>query len=177
VGAEIRVATADDFEALLSLLDGIAAWLQSIGIKHQWPASFAANEGWVASYRGWVDAGMVFVARREGEIVGTFRLTETDAWAWPEGDDDGVYYLHTLGVRRDVGASGLGGEMLRWACDEARRRGKRELRLDCDTQNQRLKRYYRDAGFEERGEQEIRAQPGLYVARGYVVMRFVRPLE
>jgi ribosomal protein S18 acetylase RimI-like enzyme len=177
VDAQITVARADDVEELLRLLDGIAAWLQSIGMRYQWPASFTANEAWVKSYRGWVDAGMVFLTRRAGEIVGTFRLTETDAWAWPEGDDEGVFYLHTLGVRRDASKSGLGGEMLRWAGDEARRRGKRQLRLDCDTENGRLKRYYRDAGFEERGEQEIRSVPGLYVSRGYVVMRFAKVLD
>jgi ribosomal protein S18 acetylase RimI-like enzyme len=177
VDIDIRPATPDDFDALIALLDEIAGWLQDKGLKYQWPASFSANEGWLASYRSWIDAGHVFLAQRSNEVIGTFRFTEEDAWAWPEavGETD-VLYLHTLGVKRDEASSGLGGRLLAWAGDYAAQQGKRELRLDCDTENARLKRYYLDAGFETRGEQDIRALAGLYVERGYVVAKFARQL-
>jgi ribosomal protein S18 acetylase RimI-like enzyme len=39
--------------------------------------------------------------------------------------------------------------MLAWALDEARRQGKRYVRLDAWSTNDRLQRYYRDQGFEQ----------------------------
>jgi hypothetical protein len=39
----MSVATPSDLEALLASLDAIAAWLHSIVVKHQWPASFPAT--------------------------------------------------------------------------------------------------------------------------------------
>jgi RimJ/RimL family protein N-acetyltransferase len=174
---QIRPATPTDFDALIALLDEIAGWLQTKGLKYQWPASFSANEGWLQSYGGWVNEGRVFLARRGDEVVGTFRLTDDDAWAWPEAaDETDVCYLHTLGVRRAEAGSGLGGRMLAWAADYAAQQGSRELRLDCDTENERLKQYYLDAGFEFRGEHDIRTVGGLYVARGYVVAKFALAL-
>jgi hypothetical protein len=40
--------------------------------------------------------------------------------------------------------------MLDWAAEEARRRGKQFLRLDCMNENARLKQVYLDAGLEPR---------------------------
>ena len=73
---------------------------------------------------------------------------------WPDGALDAVL-LFRLAFRRSVAGQGVAGWLLRWAAAYTRERGKRELRLDCWAGNERLKRYYQDAGFESCGNIEF----------------------
>ncbi|WP_205127044.1 GNAT family N-acetyltransferase [Paenibacillus ginsengarvi] len=63
-----------------------------------------------------------------------------------ERDDGEAGYVHRLVVARSYGGRGIGGELLDWAADYIRERGKRWLRLDCMADNERLNVYYRGAG-------------------------------
>ena len=49
--------------------------------------------------------------------------------------------------------TGVAGEMMDWAVDEARRRGARHVYLSVFTNNERAQRFYRRHGFEEVGRQ------------------------
>jgi GNAT superfamily N-acetyltransferase len=88
----------------------------------------------------------------DGVASGTFRLLETDERVWPEAAPGEALYLHSLAVCRSAAGSGLALQMLDWARARARERGCSELRLDCWAGNERLKRYYLEAGFEPRGD-------------------------
>jgi ribosomal protein S18 acetylase RimI-like enzyme len=177
VDVDIRSATPDDLPALLALLDELGAWLQSIGMTKQWPASFSDNPDWVQSYRGWIAEGNVFVAERDGALLGTYRLTEMDRIAWPEAAPDEACYLHTLGVSRSVAASGLGNALLDHSCEITKQRGFPELRLDCWDGNVRLRRFYAEAGFEYRGDTSIKMEAPLFEATDYVVSLFARVIQ
>ena len=59
------------------------------------------------------------------------------------------------------------------ACEHAALRGAGELRLDCWAGNERLKRYYLDAGFEARGETEVVDEDG----SRYWVTRFAKKVR
>jgi GNAT superfamily N-acetyltransferase len=60
-----------------------------------------------------------------------------------------------LVVSRAERGTGLGRRLLDWACERARELGRASLRLDCVASNEFLRRYYADAGFEERGEVDL----------------------
>jgi len=164
----IRATAPDELDEVLSVLDEAGAWLHAIGITQQCPLSFSGREGTPETFTDQLNAGIVYLACIDDAAVGTFRLTEHDARVWPEAKTGEALYLHSLAVRRSVAGSGVATEMLTWARARAASLGMQELRLDCWAGNQRLRRYYTDAGFEFRGERTVEYQPG----RSFQTARF-----
>jgi GNAT superfamily N-acetyltransferase len=172
----MRQAEPGDLDAVLSVLDEAVAWLHSIGVTEQWLGPFSSEEAWVSIYRSAIESGHVFVARNDDGIVGTFRLYESgwlpfDEQIWSDVGLDGAAYLHTLAVRRSVAGAGIAAQMLDWAAKVAAARGLKELRLDCWAGNERLRRYYLEAGFQWRGD-----VPQTQDGRDFSASRFARPV-
>ena len=169
---EVRQARSDELDQVLAVLDDVGAWLVEIGMSEQWPVSFSSSPRWVEAWRRWIGEGRVYVGLIDSCVVGTFRLHESDEEIWgPDSAKAGVY-LHTLAVNRRLAGRGVGLQLLSsaWRC--AAERG-RELRLDCWAGNERLRRYYSEAGFEACGEVQVTVvEDG--VERTYVAARFAR---
>lgn len=144
---ELRLATADDLDDVLDILNEAARWLASRGIN-QWRVD-GFPRGLIA---GNIARGEVYVARLDRRAVGTFTLQWTDKAFWP-GAAEAAGYVHRIAVRRD--ARGLGVELLK-AAERATLATRRTLlRLDCYAGNSALCRYYERAGFVRRAEIEV----------------------
>jgi hypothetical protein len=147
---EFRVASPDEADDVLSVLDEAAAWLQEQGIT-QWPGRFEL--AWISD------------AIREGEtwlveVDGRISATVTDP-VW--GDADGsAAYIHRMAVRRQE--PGLGAVILAWVAD-SRRHGRDAVRLDRVASNDRLRAYYVRAGFLYRGNVAVGTGPATWVSR------------
>jgi ribosomal protein S18 acetylase RimI-like enzyme len=142
----LELAHEEDMDCIVTILQAAAAWLESKGIEQwQWPNQFSrvriANE---------VQNGQFWVARCHNEVIGTFKLQDTDPVFWPE-DGVAALYLHSLAIDRRFAGCGLGRELLRRAEFMAAARNKEFLRLDCMAENPILCEYYRHAGFEPCG--------------------------
>ena len=136
----VGAATRDDLPAVHEILDGASAWLAARGIR-QWPFPYPREpiERALADRRLWVGA-------RAGRIVVTMRTSRDDPTIW--GDDAfPALYVHALAARREPLGRGSGLELLRWAIRAAEREGLAAVRLDCVAGNDRLRRYYEQAGF------------------------------
>jgi GNAT superfamily N-acetyltransferase len=133
----IRPAGPGDIDAAADILADASAWLASKGIA-QWPARFPAD-----FLLGYAERGELYVATSDGETVGTVTLQWADPMFWGERADAG--FVHRLAVRRSH--AGLGLDLIRWAEQQVRDRGRRALCLDCLSDNTRLHRYYEDLGF------------------------------
>jgi GNAT superfamily N-acetyltransferase len=138
-----RLAALDDLEAALEVYRDVCLWLNDVrGITDQWPRDVPEGE-----IQDLVASSELYLATLRGEIAGAFKLNEKDHH-W---DDDGAaLYVHAFAVRRKFKGQNIGQMMLDWAADEARRRGKQYLRLDCMDANARLKQYYIEAEMEPR---------------------------
>jgi GNAT superfamily N-acetyltransferase len=149
--SHIHPATLDDVPATKALLDVVSRWLISRGIR-QWNYGFMPIE----TLRGRAERGELYVCVRDGEVIGTLTMQEADQALW--GTDQGeCLYLHTLAVRPDLRGTGLGRWMLEWVEASARERGKARVRLDCLAHSEPLRRYYRGAGYDERGVKQMNA--------------------
>lgn len=137
-----RLATQDDAEEVLSLLEAAAEWLVSRGIRQWLPGQI--QMGWL---RERIAAGEVYVATLDGTLVGSFRLIWSDQPTWGAGPDD-AGYVHGLVVRRAFSGRGIGAQMLERAAQMVAMAGKTYLRLDCLGPNNALVGYYERAGFE-----------------------------
>ena len=142
-----RLATCDDLDAAFEIYREVCLWLNDVrGVTDQWPRELEKKE-----IEELVGSGELYLALRRGEIAGAFKLNEHDTH-W---DDDGTaLYVHAFAVNRKLKGQGIGQMMLEGAGEEARRRGKQCLRLDCMNENPRLKQVYAEAGFEFRGQHQ-----------------------
>lgn len=148
---KVEPAQPADAEAVEALLDAAAVWQQSRGFDQWRPGQFGEE------VRQTIAGGYLFVARREGAIVGCFMFdTQQPAWMgrWLVEQGRVAHGAHVarLAVSRELSGERLGVELLTAACELAAERGLAYLRLDCPSENLRLRRYYLDAGFVHYGD-------------------------
>jgi ribosomal-protein-serine acetyltransferase len=157
IGMETSVsrADADDVGSVVRLLDEAAEWQQDQGIDMWRTGTFEAE------VREAVTEGDLYVAQRDGEVIGCFMLEDAcPEWmaTWltdHERSPAEAMYLGRLAVARAVSGHGLGIELLADARELATRAGFAFLRLNCPAGNERLRRYYLDAGFEDLAQVEV----------------------
>lgn len=83
--------------------------------------------------------------------MSTVSLQWSDVPLWP--DDASGGYVHRLAVPSGAPGRDLARVLLAWAERETSGRGRSFLRLDCVSDNPRLRRYYELLGFTYRGDQ------------------------
>ena len=100
-----------------------------------------------------VVAGRQYLIHENGRWVGSFRVSFDDTRFWgPAGTDGLAGYLHGIRRRLDPDLRGWGLKILAIVENHILAHGKQLARLDCRAENERLRRYYSDAGYETRGE-------------------------
>ncbi|UUV29838.1 GNAT family N-acetyltransferase [Amycolatopsis roodepoortensis] len=90
-------------------------------------------------------AHLLIVADDDGEAVGTLQLSIIPGLA-RKGALRGQ--IEAVRVRTSHRGSGLGGELMRWAIDESRRRGCALVQLTSDVKREDAHRFYERLGFE-----------------------------
>lgn len=160
---EIRQATANDVDAIASVLNEAEAWLRGRGMPMWLP-----EELLVERIQDEIDAGLYFVAETGGEVVGTIRFQLTDPEYWPDLAPDGSAFLHRLAVRRQVAGSGVASALLSWAADRARGLGRSYVRLDCELARPRLREFYERHGFRHHSDRQVGP---------FLVARYELPLQ
>ena len=149
-------AQPDDLGCYLDLLEEVADWLETRGIRQWPPGDFRRSADYYAESITQQEVQLALVG---DELVGTLRVLLREPIVWPEVVEEDAVYVYNLAVRRAWAGQGLGGRMLEWAGDRAASLGRRYVRLDCVTDNEFLRGYYTQAGFEERGDIEARFPP------------------
>jgi ribosomal protein S18 acetylase RimI-like enzyme len=171
-GPTVDRAQPADASEVEALLDAAAAWHQSRGIGLWTPGRFGDE------VRQTIATGELFVARRDGVLVGCFLLDMDESpvfsrWLEEEGRVAAPgAYLGRLAVAREAAGRGLGLELLDAACALAAALGLEYVRLECPAENHRLRRYYLDAGFAHCGDVHVRGPNG----ENWVASLFERPV-
>jgi protein-tyrosine phosphatase len=148
---EIRRAMPHDVPAVAAILGDAIAWAAEAGFDSWDPGSFADPHGWGRQrlFEA-LEANALYLIWLDGQTVGTFSILPVDPLFWPDAPDDALY-LHRFAVRDAHRGAGIGAAALDWIVDEARRTGRRYLRLDCLEGNPGIRAYYERAGFDYRG--------------------------
>jgi GNAT superfamily N-acetyltransferase len=150
---EIRVADPRDIATSAEILEAAATSGASAGRPSWTPGSFTgAGSVGISRLRKDLESRSVHLVWLGNEAVATFSLLESDALFWPSARDDALY-LHRFAVRRV--AAGAGSRVVEWVVEEARRRGRDYVRLDCLAGNHGIRRYYERHGFAAVDEQLI----------------------
>lgn len=140
-GCEVVVASPRDAEAVLGLRDSLARWLLDRGVGQWEPAELPAE--WIEDR---IAAGSVYLVHHRSQLVGSVTITSEDALIWGDHDDL-AGYIHMLMVARAFAGHGVGRSMLSWCEARIEADGRDLARLDCVRSNERLRRYYEEAGY------------------------------
>ncbi len=142
----IRPARPTEESVVEGLLTEVARWETERGYAGAWPVPFPMDR-----IRERLVGGDVYLAGPPGEApVATVTLQWEDVPYWGERPPD-AGYVHRLAVRPPFHRQGWGRRLVDWTEATTRRRGRDWLRLDCATENPRIRRYYAELGFREVG--------------------------
>lgn len=149
----LRRATPSDIDTVLSMHAEASTWLASMGID-QWQPNAIGNRTRNRvreSVERNVAEGTCWLACMGDEVVGTVTVDSfADPEFWTEDDDPGdAVYVHRMIVRRSFSGRGIGRVLLSVTEHLARQAGRRWVRLDAWSTNERLHDYYRRMGFEQ----------------------------
>jgi GNAT superfamily N-acetyltransferase len=136
----IREATKEDIPAILDLLKVRIDWMDDMNL-YQWNKTDYLGVYPYEHFENLVNLQVLYVAE-EQTIVGVMALLKEDP-RWPESAN--TRYVHHLAT--DPKRKGLGVTMLEFAEDLVLSEGGRVLRLDCQTVNLQLNRYYENLGY------------------------------
>jgi GNAT superfamily N-acetyltransferase len=142
---EVRIARSSDVETSAAIIDEVAEWGDAEGFPSFGAGGYAGPESRGAGYlRDDIAANGLYLVWQGDTAVATFSLLEQDPMFWPNAGDDALY-LHRFAVRRS--AAGIGRHAVAWCFEEARRRERSCVRLDCLADNPGIRRYYERFGF------------------------------
>ncbi|HEX3812354.1 MAG TPA: GNAT family N-acetyltransferase [Mycobacteriales bacterium] len=133
-----RPARKDDLPALLALLvdDQLGAERDSTEPDSAYLSAFEAIDA--------DPAHLLLVADEDGEVVGTLQLSVLPGLARHGALRGQIEAVRVAAGRR---GSGLGGELMRVAIEEARARGCALVQLTTDLRRERARRFYERLGF------------------------------
>jgi GNAT superfamily N-acetyltransferase len=150
VNANIRQATPQDAGHVSAILREAAQWLEQSGMA-MWRDDELSPARIVAD----VDAGLFFVAEREGVAAGVVKFQLEDPLFWPDVPQGQSAFVHRLAVGRQFAGGGISSALLRWAVERARSLGKDYLRLDCEASRPRLRAVYERFGFRHHSDRQV----------------------
>jgi GNAT superfamily N-acetyltransferase len=138
---KLESATAIDADPIIELIFDLSQWLKTKNVS-QWTSRYPRE-----TLEGEIHRGEVFVWRPEAILIATVTLNEEKDAFWKKRNAEAMY-LHRLAIARSHAGLGLGAKIMTWAENNIRSRGKKLLRLDCDVQNEILKKFYSNLGYE-----------------------------
>jgi predicted GNAT family N-acyltransferase len=137
----IEMAKHDETDAVLSILDEAAKWLDAKGAT-LWTAHQLNREEIAVQ----IENGMYWLAKVDGEIAGCFRYQNEDMNYWDDVPHADSAFVHKVAVKREFAGGEVSRSMLDFAKQKATSEGKKFLRLDC-AKREKLCRFYESHGF------------------------------
>ncbi|GAB3716804.1 GNAT family N-acetyltransferase [Nocardiopsis nanhaiensis] len=142
----LHPAQAPDALAIRDLRDDLARWQARIGVRQWAPGEVGAHE--IAEQ---IESGQWWVLHQGHDLVATVRLLTRDPLIWPDPLVEATY-VHGLMVARSASGHGLGAGVLAWVEATAAARQHTSVRLDCVSGNHRLRAFYQQRGYAQRGQ-------------------------
>ncbi|MFD0359643.1 GNAT family N-acetyltransferase [Streptomyces sp. NPDC127110] len=132
-GIRIRPGVLADAPAVLGMLDGAVAWMNSRGNTEQWGTTpYSQKPGGVERVERYLTENAPWIAELDGMPVGAMVLDSGPSPQMPikAAEEAELYVRLLVSDRRRVGL-GIGAVLLAHAAEETRRGGLELLRVDC----------------------------------------------
>ena len=145
------IVTQGDMTIAVDIMREAASWLLATG-RPLWRLEDLTEDNILAG----ITKNDVYVGWVGDEPAAAMILQWGDPLFWPHARDDSAF-IHKLSVRRRFAGTGAAGRLVEWAKEEAMRRGRRYLRLDCAGDRPRLCSFYERMGFQQTGRRMVGA--------------------
>ena len=129
-----------------------------------------------------LESGTLYVLEEDGQVCASMILNQHQAEAYAEmpwqypADPAQVLVIHTLTMAPEMSGKGYGTRMVRFAMEEARRRGCTVIRLDTYVGNLPAQRLYGKLGFRIAGRKLV-SHHGLFDSELYYLECDLNPKE
>jgi len=151
---KIEVSVPADVDFTLKLFDSAIAYQQKNGYE-LWPKfSKQLIETEITEGRHWK-------ILHEKTIVCVFSVLYNDPVIWKEKDSEPAVYLHRIAVNPSYKGKGIMKKIRVWAIQHAREKKKKYVRMDTWGNNENLRNYYINCGFNYIGRQYLKDVNGL----------------
>lgn len=140
---EIRKIGVDKIDDIIGFLAEIATWLNETG-KPMWSLERLKRETFIKS----TAESECYLAYLNDEPVASIILAENNEFMWPNVAANETIFVGKLGVARNHSGKGYAKQMLDFAKEEAKKRDKKYLRLDCYADREYLRNLYEGYGFQ-----------------------------
>ena len=163
---EIKIATVQDIEKICEVLNQALnkklehkdeAW----DIEPFLPSEIQSSITNKVRYNAW----------QNGVVIGTFILLWQDEKFWGKQPDDAAY-IHQLAVGDGYRGQGIGRAIFNWVNEAAKLKGKKFLRIDISLDNDALKKYYEQLGFEL-----VKSRPIISTDKSYTALLYERHIR
>ena len=150
---EIRRATAEDLDAIMSIIEEARRTIAALGID-QWQGG-SPNRAMIQED---IAFGRSYCAVSDGVVIGTFALIHDGeptydriydgAWLTPDvGDTPAYLAIHRVAIAVSKRGSGVSSAMIAYAVDQALGLGRVSLRIDTHRGNVVMRRMLEKHGF------------------------------
>jgi len=147
----VQCAADIGIEPFIGLLAEAARRMIRLGTP-MWAVEALTAENLLEQYR----LADMYIGMCGGAPAFTCVLQESDDTFWGEGSGAvGALYVHKVAVADAFAGQDMVGKLLGFAADEARRRGKTKLRLDCRIDRMKVRAIYDRFGFRAVGEKKL----------------------
>ena len=147
---QVRQAVTDELESVAMIIEEAAAWLESVG-NPLWKDNELDRDRMLAD----IEAGQFFIGYCNGEPGGTIRYQDEDRKFWPDRPVGEAAYVHRIAVLRKFSGGALSRALVDWAAERAAGQGKKFLRLDCESDREKLRAVYERFGFEYHSDRQV----------------------
>ena len=161
-----RPAKEADMGEILRIVGDARASLKRHGVD-QWQGPYPDEKAFLFD----MDRGECFLLLHGEEIAGFFTLSTREEKCYEEITDgkwtaDLPYcVLHRAAVAAGYRGSGMAEHMMKCVEEQARRFGRRSIRVDTHRKNKAMQRLLRESGYRYRGNVRVVVEPGHDTAR------------
>ena len=137
---QIREATHDDIPAVVHLLLEDELGRQREAVETAVPQSYYDAFAEIEQESN----NAVFVAERDGQLIGTFQLIYLPSLSFKGGKRA---QIESVRVAEALRGQGIGRVLMAWAIDQARQNGCVMVQLTTNKSRQQARRFYQQLGF------------------------------
>ena len=147
---ECQKARVDDFNAVQSIYADIIEKTADMEKYARWKKDLHPTDASIMEY---IRHGDMYQYMIGDEIAGVFAVTmeqgeDYHGITWEiDAKDTEAAVVHILGVNPGYQRQGIGGQMIEWALELARKQGKKAVRLDALASNVPAQHLYLNKGF------------------------------
>lgn len=157
----IKQANKNDILTIEEILMDAVIWMKKNKLQNQWNEE---NIKWNSLSKEY-EINDFYIDFQNGIPAACVAITDLDLKYWPEIPQGKSLFIHKLAVKREFSGKGISKELIDFAKKLSLENGINSLRLDCNSQRNKLRMLYENEGFiyVEREKSESNCNMALYV--------------